>query len=588
MEIFQGRAVASGIAIGKICVYSAEGEGDVPHYSIDSDSVAFEKQRAGNAILRARDVMLAMVERASGSLEPHLAEIFHMHYAVLEEKWVLESVEAYIDEHLVNAEHAVVDVFQTFIDKYSSQIGHFADFAQDLNDIRDRILECFEDSSSSGFACPTGASSPVIIAAHALVPSLVLNVNPENVLAFVSMEGGVTTHATILARSLGVPIIFGIPVARYLHCGDQVIVDGSLGRVFVNPSTDVSSYYEEKARSLAAVRIKCESFANEPIITPSGRDLSLKINISFPEELVLAENVPHQGIGLLRTEFMMFHRDSPPSEHEIASQLRDVMNQVECDIDGNHRPVTVRTLDISSDKLPPYMELPHQINPDLGIRGARAVEYFPEIYHAQFKAFWRVNEPGRFRVLFPMVSDLADLMVFRSALDRAAAELESEGVEFHRQMTQGIMIETPSAALMIDQLLEYVDFVNIGSNDLNQYTLASTRGDAATEGRYHIFHPSIAKLIEMVARAGQSNSKEVCLCGEISYFEEFYPLILALGIESVSISVSKLKDIKCYLHGLDVMDEKGVESMLRKFYCLSLKDEVDGFFKAFYSNTLSA
>ena len=247
--------------------------------------------------------------------------------------------------------------------------------------------------------------------------------------------------------------------------------------------------------------------------------------------------------------------------------------------ENRKKPVVVRVLDIGSDKRPSYFKLPERINLDLGLRGAMAVENFPHIYLAQMKALLRANVSSNLHLLYPMVSDLNDLETFRNVLSEAKKALEKDNINIAGvKIKEGVMIETPAAAMMIDILLEEIDFVNIGSNDLLQYTLATSRGNTQVEGRYHIMHPALLKFLERIAREGKKSGKEVCLCGEIASFEEFYPLLLEIGIKSFSVAASKFSDIKCELLYLQQSRDK---IPVAEFYKLGSKEQVDEYFRRF-------
>jgi phosphotransferase system enzyme I (PtsI) len=415
-----------------------------------------------------------------------------------------------------------------------------------------------------------GELEPVVVAAKRLTPSMVLTIPRQHVLAFIAQEGGLTSHATILARALGVPMVFGVDVNRELDCGTHVIVSGGEGRVYVDPDDETNCYFNKKLESLRRKRMVCEVEQAEVIAQRrSGERVKVKLNISTPDELENINIMPHDGIGLLRTEFLFMDRSNPPTEDEQYAMYRRILGQVP------DKPVTIRLLDISTDKLPPYFTLPEGVNPDLELRGEMAVETFPETYIKQLKALLRANEWGNMRLLYPMVSDVSDLTTFRTTLAAARTACRKEKQQcFDKNIKEGVMIETPSAAMLVDELLANVDFLSIGSNDLLQYTLAASRGNMLAEKRYHILHPSLLRLIELIAKAGRKAGKEVTLCGEIASFEEYYPLLLEAGVRTFSVSVNKFSDIKCELYHLA---RHGHQKDLKRYYTLRSKTEADRF-----------
>ena len=276
---------------------------------------------------------------------------------------------------------------------------------------------------------------------------------------------------------------------------------------------------------------------------------------------------------MVRTEFLFMQGDSDHSEQEQYELYRNILQKFP------DKPVTVRLLDIGGDKVPPYLDLPPGINTDLELRGAIAADMFPEMYLGQAKALLRANVHGNLQLLYPMVADLGDLATFRAIVSRARETLREEGVEFNDAgIKEGVMIETPAAVMMAGDYLEEVDFINIWSNDLLQYALAASRGSLAVERRYHILHPALVKLMELIVKAGKRAKKEVCLCGEVASFEEYYPLLLRIGLRSFSVGVAKFADIKCELLQQDIPRDR---QMVEEFYKARSREDADRFFSRF-------
>jgi phosphotransferase system enzyme I (PtsI) len=476
-----------------------------------------------------------------------------------------------IETRAVNAEHAVSDAFEEHIRRYAALEGHFQELKHDFVDTRDRILHAFGQEAGH-FKCDVGIRNAVIVAAKRLTPSMVLTMPRGRVLAFVAEEGGITSHATILARAYNVPMVFGVPVGAELDCGMPVVVDGSRGTVIVEPDKKTIEYFDKKLAALARKKSVCSIAGGSAAATKNGKRINLKINMSTPDDLTLAHDLPHDGIGLLRTEFLFMQKDREPDEEEQFRTYQSILDACK------DKPVTVRLLDISSDKLPPFLRLPEGMNADMELRGAMAVEVFPDLFTTQVKALLRANTHGNLRLLYPMVSDIGDLKTFRSIVRQAKTLLSHEKKPFNATFTEGIMVETPAAVLMLDQLLEEIDFINIGSNDLLQYTLAASRGSALAEARYHILHPAVVKLLSLASAAGRRAGKEVCLCGEVASFEEFYPLLLDTGLSSFSVAPAKFGDIKCDLMLQDVPKGK---KLLAQYLAAKTKHEADKFFTKF-------
>lgn len=567
MKILKGTAAASGIARGVSCLYSERAEENVPHYSITPETVDSEISRLVKAYERASVEMKELNSASRKMFGKEGGDIFDVHSMILEDSSIRKEIERLIKDKLVNAEHAVYDGFSSHAELLKKGKSRFDEIAQDVIAVRNRLISSFGGPVGE-FGCSVAKHQAVVVVAKRLTPSMILGIPADHVLAFVTEEGGFTTHATILARNFGVPIVFNVETEGNISCGDEIIVDGSKGKVIVAPDEATIEYYQDKIQKAEKRKAVCIARKYEPAKTGHGVRIKLKCNISTPNELELLSSVNYDGVGLLRSEFLFMGRSKPPTEDEWAGVYGEALDRAE------GKSVVVRLVDVGGDKLPNYLAMPHQENPDLGIRGARAIDLFREVYLSQIKGILRASAKGDIRVLYPMVSDISDIKAFREIMKEAQKALAHEKVKFNHSIKEGVMIEVPSAAIMADSILNEVDFVNIGSNDLVQYTLAAARGNQLIEKRYHILHPSLVKLMDIVAKAGKKHGKEVCLCGEIADFEEFYPLLLAIGIESFSVAASKLDDMKCHL----LYQKKPSRKLVDEFYALTSKKAIDAFF----------
>ena len=567
VKTLKGTAAASGIAKGIGCIYSEKSEENIPYYPVSSDLTGSEIARLGRAYDIAAEEMHELNIASRKMFGKEGGEIFDVHSMILEDISIREGIESRVKDKLINAEHAVYDVFSEYAEHMKSGKSRFDEIVQDVIIVRNRLISCFGGSSGE-FSCSSVEKHPVVIVAKRLTPSMILDIPRENILAFVTEEGGFTTHATILARNFGVPIIFNVKIEGEINCGDSLIVDGIKGTVVVAPNAATIKHYDIKIANAEKRKAVCMAEQHELAKTSHGDRIILKCNISTPNELELLSTVNYDGVGLLRSEFLFAGRNSAPEEDEWTNVYSEALDRAE------GKGVVARLVDIGGDKLPNYLVMPHQENPDLGIRGARAIVLFRGVYLAQMKGILRASVHGDIRILYPMVSDVGDIKAFREILKEARRDLRREKVKFNPKIKEGVMIEVPSAAIMADSILDEVDFVNIGSNDLVQYTLAAARGNQIIEKRYHILHPSLVKLMDIVVRAGKKHRKEVCLCGEIADFEEFYPLFLAIGLKSFSVAASKVDEVKCHL----LYQKKPSRKMVEKFYTLTSKKAIDRFF----------
>lgn len=570
MKILKGTSVSPGISMGIVCLYSNEIEDRLPHYMVKDEHIPKEINRLEEARKIASKEMEEMTQLAERQLDKEAKEIFNAYLSFINDGSLYRKISDLIKAKKINAEHAVSDVFEEYINGFEKKDKHFKELANDFVDIRNRIIGAF-NLETGKFKCAIGEKIPVIVASKRLTPSMVLGIQRENVLAFVTELGGFTNHATILARSYSVPNIYGIDVANNIDCGMNLIVDGSLGKVIISPDEKTSRYYDRKIKTIELKKNLCLIKKDLAPRTKEGKRIKLKLNISISEELHAIREMPHDGIGLLRTEFLFVQRDKAPSEDEQYTMYKSILQE------NPGKPVSIRLLDIGLDKKPLYFKLPDEMSHDIELRGAVAVEAFPDIYLSQMKALLRAGAgTTNLQLLYPMVSDLNDLETFRNIFREAKKVLRKEKAEFNNEnIREGVMIETPSAVMMVEELLNEVDFINIGSNDLLQYSLAAFRGNSMVEDRYHILHPTLVKMMEIIARAGKKVKKEVCLCGEIAFFEEFYPLFLQVGLRSFSVAVTKFSDIKCELLDLHIPMNK---DMLKDFYKIHSKESISEYF----------
>jgi phosphotransferase system enzyme I (PtsI) len=545
MKILKGFSASGGIAQGTVCVYSREAYENIPHYEISEKQISNELKRIVDAFETANKSLDSMLEVSQDFFGKQGRDIVSAHLAILNDKAVRRKIENLIKNNKINAEHAVEDVFDSYIARLAKSGLHFEEISHDIKDVKDRVLESF-GLGEGKFTCPIGEKGAVIVAVEHLTPSIVLSIPKENFLAFITRKGGYTAHATILARAINVPVIFGIDVEKELKCQTKIIVDGTLGKVFVDPDSKTQNAYKRK-KELIEERMKvCRIERRKPARTAEGKRITLKVNISTIGELELLkeqgvfetpidDEIHYDGIGLLRTEFIFMKDYAPPTEEEQFGIYKMIIES------AGQKPVVMRLLDLSRDKLPKYIHI--SSGTEVDVRGARAVTLFKEIYMIQARAMLRAAVFGNLKILFPMIADIDDINIYKELIAEAEELLKKDNFNY-KTPALGIMFETPSSIILADTLINEVDFSNIGTNDLLQYSVAASR-DA--QERYHMMHPSIIKMIKVVVEAGKEHDIETCLCGEIGSFENYYPVLLDIGVRSFSVPAAKYEDIKCEL-----------------------------------------
>lgn len=390
-------------------------------------------------------------------------------------------------------------------------------------------------------------STPVIILARDLSPSDTASFDPERVLGFCIVEGGPTSHIAILARALGLPAIVGAPESILtLPEKTPVILNGNDGTLMPNPDPDVV----ERAAQIQHRWLEYRKFAQEqsalPATTLDGHHVDITANAKSVADAAEALKMGADGIGLLRTEFLFLDRTVAPTEDEQYEVYRAIAQTMHTS-QGN-RPVIIRTLDIGGDKPLPYIEQKPEMNPFLGERGIRLCLNRPELFREQLRAILRATPFGELRIMFPMVSDLAELREARALIDELTQELGTRPVQI------GIMIEVPSAALLADRFAPEVDFFSIGTNDLTQYTLAMDRTNPALGKKQDGLHPAVLRLIAMTAVAAHQHGKRADICGELGSDVTAIPILLGLGIHELSVSIPAIPTVKALIRTLKLAD----------------------------------
>jgi phosphotransferase system enzyme I (PtsI) len=536
-ELIRGIGVSTGIAHGSAFVLACVDRAAAPRRAIGPDEIEPELARFEAALDKAEKelhVLQATVGERIGSNE---ADIFAAHALLVRDAVFRNAVTAIVRDKQVNVEGAVVDVIERFSHAFE-QIpdAYLRERAADIRDVGRRVLDALvEGQGPDGLEVPEGS----IVVADELLPSATARLELARVRGFVTERGGKFSHASILARSLGTPAVAGIAGATSkIRTGDQLILDGVAGVVFINPKPSVRVEYDRLEEEITDYRMGLSRLVDLPSVTSDGTAITLLANVSKFADTEAALLYKAEGIGLYRTEFSFTIRPTFPTEDEQYEFLARAAERF------HPRKIVLRLLDIGGDKTLPYFPLPTSRNPSLAQRGIRLLLQHPELLKRQLRAFLRVSAEHPVAVLLPVVGGLEEVRETRAILREVQDDLDRAGVPFNRDIPLGAMIEVPSAALLTGSLAREVDFFSLGTNDLVQYVLAADREDESIAPYYQPLHPAVLRLIQSVAAAADAGGRPLTICGEMAGDPLYTELLVGLGLREVSVAPGEMLAVK--------------------------------------------
>ncbi|NNJ12796.1 phosphoenolpyruvate--protein phosphotransferase [Chloroflexales bacterium ZM16-3] len=529
-----GVAAAPGIAIGPTFRLRRAAV-QVHDYS---SGATLESERLRRALADAAGQLVALREQVLQRAGPEEAAIFDVHHELIADAELHADVFARIDagQSAAAAWHAATvaaaDVMAALPDPT------LAGRAADLRDAGERVLRLLSGDAAPSAELPP---EPVILLAYDLSPSETAALDPQRVLGFCTAVGGPNAHAAILARALGLPAIVSAgPAILDLEDGTPAILDGATGSLLTRPGRDAMDEARDRQRRATDARRAALESAATPAITTDGHRVEVAANIGSAEDARRAVESGAEAVGLLRSEFLFLDREQAPSEAEQRAVYAEILAAM------GGRPVVLRTLDIGGDKPLPYLSLPAEENPFLGERGIRLCQAHPYLLEQQLRAALSAASSGELRIMFPMVSDIAELRAARAAVERIRAELGAPAVQV------GIMVEVPSAALMADALAAECDFFSVGTNDLTQYTMAIDRTHPTLAARADGLHPAVLRLIDLTVKAAHAAGRWVGVCGELGADPVAVPILIGLGVDELSVSAPAIPSVKAQVRDLSM------------------------------------
>lgn len=534
-----GLGVSEGIGIGK-AVFIKEEKFDTAKLSADPNKET----------IRFADALTALAEELESKADiagQEQSEILQSHIILLNDPFIKEEIIKLIRAEECNCEYSVETILNQYIDMFCQSGDTLLEArAVDLKDIKTGLLAKLSNTLMIDVSTlPSGT----VLAAEELTTSIAAGINPENITAIVTKEGGATSHMAIIARSVGIPAVVGI-LPQDIKNDVTVIVDGNTGKIVVSPSKEELEAYETKRAKLLAKKRELEAYRGKQSITKDNNKIYLFANVGLPMDIDQAVKSDAEGIGLFRTEFLFMNRSVEPTEQEQFTAYKKAAESFD---EGG---VIIRTLDVGGDKEIPYLEMEKEENPFLGWRAIRYCLDRTQIFETQIKAVLRASAFGCVKIMLPMISTAAELYRAKAIIESVKRQLDVEKIAYDRDIEVGIMVETPAAAVMADLLADEADFFSIGTNDLTQYTMAVDRGNSKVAHLYSACDPAILRLIYHIAQSAKKHNIMCGVCGEAAADTRLAKFFLGCGVGELSMSAGKVLQIREVICSADTEELK--------------------------------
>ncbi len=560
---FEGLAASPGIAFGRSWVFEAASL-DIDHKAIEENQVELQKKALHTAQQKVDAYLKEIYQSVLEKQGIEEAEIFEGHLELLWDEDLIEEVHSLIENEKQSATAAVFNYLNEVIDDMNAlEDAYMRERAAEFKDLQKNIILALNEKPFTVMGdVPEGS----VLFAEDLTPTDTAQLDLDKVKAFVLEKGGATSHVAILARNLELPAVMGIAgLFEHIENHQNVLIDGSEGRLVIEPSEKILQAYQNKQQEQMRQKEYHDTLLKEKAITTDSHHIALFSNIGSTEDTALIDKFGAEGVGLFRSEFLFMESSRAPSEQAQYKAYAHVVKHLA------GKPVILRLLDIGGDKPLSYMNFPKEENPFLGWRGIRIYKENYELFTSQIRAALRASAHGDLRIMIPMIINVEELKWVKEEVKKQAEQLKKKALEVNVDMPIGVMIETPAAALIAEQLAKVADFFSIGTNDLTQYTLAIDRGNTKISSLYDSLHPAVLHLMKMTCDAAHKHGIEVGICGELGGDVSAAEILIGLGFDEISISGSLLPAVKAKV--LTLSKQESV-SLVEKAITLDDADDV--------------
>lgn len=568
---FKGLPAAPGIAIGKAHLFESE-ELSFPKYWVPEISLSRELKRFKNALKKTQEDLIRVKDKLCRYNAEEQTKIVESHQLIARDEVLIQGTIDRIKKQKINAEWAfdmtVQEIFNNFPKTFEVEEDYFKDRYEEIKHVTSRILKNLLGAEGTQHIQFKKNS---IVVAHDLSPIDTMQMVRGNVHGFITELGGTTSHTAIVAKALEIPAVVGLDnINQNIKDGDSIIIDGEQGEVIVHPTPFQIKKYTKLQRNISSEEIELLKIAKLPSITQDDFKIRLVANMEIPEELLAIHKYHAEGIGLFRTEMFFLSQNEMLPEEEQFQIYKKMAHKI------SPYGVTIRTLDIGGDKISDDFDNLDSVNPALGLRGIRYSLKEKTFLKEQLRAILRASHFGNIKILIPMITSLEEIRHIKKIITELKETLFFKKIPFDSHIKLGAMIETPSAALMAEEIASEVDFMSIGTNDLTQYTLAVDRGNDDVSYLYNPLHPSVLKLLKLITDAGKSQNIEVSLCGEMAGNPLYLIILLGLGLSELSMGAASILKVKKLLRSLHF---RKCQSVLSKALLLKTTEEIENLLK---------